>query len=160
VTVGMSGMSVGVLGQNLPAGAASTPARTCPRCGRPVERGPRARWCSNSCKARFYLERRLAASSRRLPADGEETRGGCLGIGATNGAQRPGISTPDETLAVVPGTQVVSDTLNVEGERAWLRARLPEHAAQIDRASPAKIAAVVKALKVLLTEEVVPAAGF
>jgi endogenous inhibitor of DNA gyrase (YacG/DUF329 family) len=108
-----------------------TTEHSCPRCGRPVARGPRARWCSNSCKARFYLERRLAASSRHLPAEGEEPRGGCLAIPcATNGDQRPGISTPGETLAVVLGTQVVSDTLNVEGAPAWLRARLPDYAAQ------------------------------
>lgn len=40
--------------------------RRCPRCGRPVDRGPKARWCSSSCKARFYLERRLATVSRNV----------------------------------------------------------------------------------------------
>ena len=39
-------------------------ARSCPRCGRPVERGPRARWCSDSCKVLAWQERRGKSSGR------------------------------------------------------------------------------------------------
>ncbi len=32
----------------------------CPRCGEPVRRGPRAKWCSETCRVRMWQERRQA----------------------------------------------------------------------------------------------------
>lgn len=41
----------------LPAPArAHTQERTCPRCGRPIERGPKAKWCSDDCRVRAWQE--------------------------------------------------------------------------------------------------------
>ena len=40
--------------------------RVCPRCGKPVERGPRAKWCSETCRV-------LDAQRRRWTAGGSET---------------------------------------------------------------------------------------
>lgn len=42
--------------------------RLYPRCGRPLERGPRAKWCSESCRVRMRQERRQARRRRRRPA--------------------------------------------------------------------------------------------
>ncbi len=39
--------------------------RPCPRCGRSVERGPRAKWCSETCRV-------LDAQRRRWTAGGSE----------------------------------------------------------------------------------------
>ena len=37
-------------------------ACACPRCGQPVRRGPRAKWCSETCRVRTWQERRQAYS--------------------------------------------------------------------------------------------------
>ena len=39
----------------------SVSTRTCPRCGRPVERGPRAKWCSETCRVLDAQRRRWTA---------------------------------------------------------------------------------------------------
>jgi hypothetical protein len=83
--------------------------RNCPRCGRPVERGPSARWCSASCKSRFYLERRLAAVSENLRDVVPEEVGPQEGMSdyrsASRGPQRPVISTPPGILETIRETQ-------------------------------------------------------
>ena len=38
----------------------SSSERTCPRCGRPVQRGPRAKWCSDNCRIRVWQEEKDA----------------------------------------------------------------------------------------------------
>ncbi len=60
-------------------GTETTAERSCPRCGRPVERGPRAKWCSESCRVMSWQRRRQVATSGagvvRIPADAAESTG-------------------------------------------------------------------------------------
>lgn len=49
--------------------------KPCPRCGRPVERGPRARFCSETCRVRLWQERRLAASASHMTEPSAMQRG-------------------------------------------------------------------------------------
>ena len=41
--------------------------RTCPRCGRSVERGPRAKWCSETCRVLDAQRRRWTAGGSEVP---------------------------------------------------------------------------------------------
>ncbi len=41
-----------------------TAAKDCPRCGRPIRRGPKARWCSESCRVMAWQKRRQRPDNR------------------------------------------------------------------------------------------------
>ncbi len=40
--------------------------RTCPRCGRSVERGPRAKWCSETCRVLDAQRRRWTGGGSQI----------------------------------------------------------------------------------------------
>ncbi len=49
----------------VPNGTVTCGARVCPYCGGPVERGPKARWCSESCRVLMWRVRRRARDVAR-----------------------------------------------------------------------------------------------
>ena len=97
--------------------------RTCPRCGRPVQRRRQAKWCSDTCKVRAYEKRR------------------------TERANNPGGS-QDPTPPVEP-----KETVTVTGSRGmWERSPVTPETAQASSngngagATEAAVAAVREAL--------------
>jgi endogenous inhibitor of DNA gyrase (YacG/DUF329 family) len=42
--------------------------RACPRCGQSVERGPRAKWCSETCRVLDAQRRRWTAGGSAVPS--------------------------------------------------------------------------------------------
>ncbi len=42
--------------------------RACPRCGRSVKRGPRAKWCSETCRVLDAQRRRWTAGGSAMPS--------------------------------------------------------------------------------------------
>ncbi len=100
--------------------------RACPRCGRSVERGPKARWCSDDCRVRAWQEQEMLRAEIR----------GCL-----QGASPAVITDPQAILwaileqlvkleACLPADPDVSNAfghvlLAVDALREMAEARLP-----------------------------------
>ncbi len=72
--------------------------RVCPRCGKPVRRGPRAKWCSESCRVAAWWERRCA---------------GQVTPGRTDRAAGIQISSPAAESPGVPVLRVIPPALDV-----------------------------------------------
>jgi endogenous inhibitor of DNA gyrase (YacG/DUF329 family) len=47
---------------------AVTVERLCPRCGRPILRAPRAKWCSETCRVLDAQRRRWTAGGSEMPS--------------------------------------------------------------------------------------------
>jgi hypothetical protein len=81
-----------------------------------VRRGPRARWCSPSCKARFFLERRLRAAG----ASGAAGAGG-PSSGAAPAPPAPGIPGPRATRRAGGDVRAVHVRELARVALTWLR---------------------------------------
>jgi endogenous inhibitor of DNA gyrase (YacG/DUF329 family) len=47
--------------------ATVTVERTCPHCGRLIRKGPRAKWCSETCRVLDAQRRRWTAGGNQIP---------------------------------------------------------------------------------------------
>ncbi len=81
-------------GRDAPIEMITDGARVCPRCGEPVRRGPRARWCSESCRVLAWREGRA-----RDVAPGRVSSSGGIEIPSC-----PAESNGARNLRVVPPT--------------------------------------------------------